>query len=302
VASPQLEDGYTMIANDLMDAISRTSFSSYEFRVLLSVLRYTYGYHQKQNLISLPFIVKQTTILKPNASRALRQLAARNIIIRTGKLVSLQKDYDQWRPPDIARDIHGRHKKLSPLITDGRLSPLITDVIPPDNESLSPSASAPDMPNKTIKKTIKENIPLSERQKHLSFVTELRRKTGRHCALDALRRSRTFKDWLAYLNESANKVGVLIEAFKVFHIHAPDQDWENIGGRMGQLFTLANKDAGYLLRIMWETAAADIAGSHLNFIQGRLRKESHGATKGIGRQLPSHYETPEEFRARTTGT
>lgn len=81
----------------------------------------------------------------------------------------------------------------------------------------------------------------------------------------------SFFDWLEKLKQNQNKVGVLTEAFKLLHSKAPPEDFEVLGGRMANLFKVANKDAGNLLRIIWETAAADIAGSHLSFIQGKLR-------------------------------
>jgi phage replication O-like protein O len=302
VASPQLEDGYTMIANELLEAITRTPLGQHESRVFFAVIRLTYGYRKKEADIPLSLICKTTSLTKQDAYRALNRLTKRNMLTKTNsRHYAVQKDYTIWLQQSPPKRLGVVSRDYAPS-TDEKSSLETTPVVSGDYQKSSPETTFRHDINKERK--LKENTLRSpaDRESYKGFVADLRAHTGRKCALDALRRSRPFKDWLAYLNDSNNKVGVLIEAFKVFHIHAPDQDWENIGGRMGQLFTLANKDAGYLLRIMWETAAADIAGSHLNFIQGRLRKESHGATKGISRQLPSHYETPEEFRARTTGT
>ena len=86
-----------------------------------------------------------------------------------------------------------------------------------------------------------------------------------------------FKEWLQELHHAPNKVAVLARAFTTWHSSAPPEDLDpnRLHGRMGKIFTTANRDGGYLLRQIWETAAADIAGSHLSYIQARLKRQSN---------------------------
>ena len=49
MASPQIEDGYTKIANELLEAISKVNLSSYEFRVIMAIIRKTYGFNKKSD-------------------------------------------------------------------------------------------------------------------------------------------------------------------------------------------------------------------------------------------------------------
>ena len=280
MAKPQLEDGYTMIANELLEALSRTHLSAYENRVLIILLRFTYGYHKKETTLSLSFIVQQTGLLKPHVSRALRQLSARNIIMRTGKLLTIQKDYERWLSAEVSKKIHGR-TAVTPIGNGGKITPignktlprLVTNVTHRGNKQSYYKDNNKDNLKKTITK------PRQARQEYQEKIETLNHKTGHITDIDILRRQGKFPDWLDYLNGAANKVSILIEAFRAWHKTAPDIDWENLGGRMAQLFTLANKDAGYLLKILWETAAADIAGSHLNFIQGKLRSGARYKTQ-----------------------
>ena len=98
MANPQLEDGFTMVANEIIEALARINLCAYESRVLWFIIRKTYGWHKKIDWIALSQIVDSTGILKPNVSRTLKSLKARNIIIRDkNRHVGLQKDYEKWR-------------------------------------------------------------------------------------------------------------------------------------------------------------------------------------------------------------
>jgi phage replication O-like protein O len=121
VANPQLEDGYTKIANELLEALSRSNLSPYESRVLWFVIRQTYGWKKKTDLISLSQIVKGTGIEKGNTSRALKSLILRQIVVRLdNKQLGFNKDYDSWlrklsaeTPPRSCEKLSAETPKLS---------------------------------------------------------------------------------------------------------------------------------------------------------------------------------------------
>lgn len=45
--APQVEDGYTRIANELFDAILGAQFTAREMSVLMAIIRKTYGFNKK---------------------------------------------------------------------------------------------------------------------------------------------------------------------------------------------------------------------------------------------------------------
>jgi len=287
MGKPQLEDGYTMVANQLLEAITRTPLGQHEYRVFFCVLRLTYGYQKKEADIPISLITRITLLPKQLVWRALHHLTQRNMLTKIGtRHYAVQKDYSTWV------------EKSSPEITFEKSSLEITKVIPTDDEksSLEPTFRHGIKKKENYKENTLRSSP--DREEFLQTQEFLRHKTGRKSEIDYLRRSRSFKEWLAYLNKATNKVGVLIEAFKTFHKHAPDQDWQNLGGRMANLFKVANKDAGYLLRVLWETSAADIAGSHLNFIQGRLRAPRR--SDALLSRLPSAEELESSWKGDQT--
>lgn len=97
MANPQLEDGYTRIANEILDALVKINLSPYESRVLWFIIRKTYGWHKKTDWISLSQITMGTGIAKPNVCRTIKSLTSRNLIIRPdSRHVGFQKDYTKW--------------------------------------------------------------------------------------------------------------------------------------------------------------------------------------------------------------
>ena len=64
VADVQLENGYTRIANELLDAVIKTPFISTHLKIVLVCWRYLYGFNRKQAELSESFISKATGISK----------------------------------------------------------------------------------------------------------------------------------------------------------------------------------------------------------------------------------------------
>ena len=98
MANPQLEDGHTRIANELLDQLACLHLSPNQWQVVLFIIRKTYGYRKKMDHITNSQIVKGTGIYKTHVSRTIRELVNRRIFTRVGKLIGLQKDYELWLP------------------------------------------------------------------------------------------------------------------------------------------------------------------------------------------------------------
>lgn len=98
MAKPQLENGHTRIANELMDALSRLHLSANQWQVLIFIIRKTYGYNRKVDHIANSQIVAGTGLCKAVVSRALANLKDMSIISRNGKSLGLQKDWEKWLP------------------------------------------------------------------------------------------------------------------------------------------------------------------------------------------------------------
>ena len=58
MASPQKENGYTTIANELLEAIYGRKFSASQIKILLIILRFTYGFNRKFARLSNEFFLQ----------------------------------------------------------------------------------------------------------------------------------------------------------------------------------------------------------------------------------------------------
>jgi len=102
MANPQIEDGYTKIANDIMDALIAANLSGQEMRVALFVIRKTYGFNKTEDYISLSQIMKALGILKVRASQVVTSIVLMKILTVTENINGLTKKYkfnknfDEW--------------------------------------------------------------------------------------------------------------------------------------------------------------------------------------------------------------
>ena len=101
MASPQKENGYTPIANELLDAFMRLNLSEHAWRIVICIIRHSYGWHQKTAYLTFTQIARATGLDVRLIPRTVKRLCTRGIIIRTGNAYGLQKDYSQWQVSSV---------------------------------------------------------------------------------------------------------------------------------------------------------------------------------------------------------
>ena len=111
MANPQREHGYTAIANEIMEALSRYRIPGEKRQVLDYILRQTYGFNRKQAKLSYGEISKFTGIHRQNVKRAVRWLYSKRITV-VGKtdytnkqIYEFNKNYDDWEPFEKKRGV-----------------------------------------------------------------------------------------------------------------------------------------------------------------------------------------------------
>lgn len=100
--SPQCEDGYTKIANELLEALCSIRIPGESMQIFLVILRKTYGYGKKSDRIAQSQFVESTGIIKNHVRRAVAKLEDMNIIYTnkgnfSGLTYEINKDYDTWK-------------------------------------------------------------------------------------------------------------------------------------------------------------------------------------------------------------
>lgn len=96
---PQLEDGYTRIANELFEAVTNAQtcpVTLRQMRVVLAVIRKTYGFNKKVDRISDGQIAADTGLSRQNVNKAKRELIAMNVLYLDGHKLGVNKHSVEW--------------------------------------------------------------------------------------------------------------------------------------------------------------------------------------------------------------
>jgi len=80
----------------------------------------------------------------------------------------------------------------------------------------------------------------------------------------------SLEDYQALMVSSYNQIGFLVNVFKRLHPDAPQEDIDGCGGRIAVWWKRKSRDTRYILGVIWDTAAREIKGSHLNYIDATL--------------------------------
>lgn len=103
MASPQLENGYTSLANELLEAIFKSKLSGTEIDIILVVARYTYGFKRKSHKISASFLAKAIGSNSRWIKKSLKSLIENKVIIVVNSKIGvtselmINKDYEEWQ-------------------------------------------------------------------------------------------------------------------------------------------------------------------------------------------------------------
>lgn len=116
MASPQLENGYTKIANEIMEVMCRTPeiMKGAMFPVIAVVWRQTYGWNKTKDAISVSQFVEKTGYSKRTIIYTLQELEAKNVLIiergasykmKDTNIISFNKNYKTWVVQNSAQQV-----------------------------------------------------------------------------------------------------------------------------------------------------------------------------------------------------
>ncbi|EIX9758268.1 replication protein [Klebsiella pneumoniae] len=102
-----LDDGFTRIANELLEAVMRAGLSQHQLLVFMAVMRKTYGFNKKSDWVSNEQISVLTGILPHKCSAAKSALVKRGILTQTGRVIGINKAVSEWS----SLPVKGKEKK-----------------------------------------------------------------------------------------------------------------------------------------------------------------------------------------------
>jgi phage replication O-like protein O len=138
--TPQLEDGYTRLANELFDAILAFPFSARQLKVLMTIVRKTYGYNKKRDDMSAGQISSACGIARPHVVKTLGELVGLNVIKKDsgkfGSVIEINKKYRSWGDTET---VSPSTETVSPEASTESVSPSTELVLVPNQYHVIPN-------------------------------------------------------------------------------------------------------------------------------------------------------------------
>lgn len=104
LASPQLESGYTRLANSILEALAKTQLNGTAWRIIIVVFRYTYGFGRKETELSESFIARATGVHRKQINREINTLISSRVLIvkrpatfNTPRIIAFNKNFESWK-------------------------------------------------------------------------------------------------------------------------------------------------------------------------------------------------------------
>lgn len=98
-----LDNGYTRIANEILDAVMIVGLTKHQLLIIMAVWRKTYGYNKKTDWIGNEQMELMIGIDKTKCSTAKNQLFRMKILIQEGRKIGINKNISEWNT-DIDRN------------------------------------------------------------------------------------------------------------------------------------------------------------------------------------------------------
>lgn len=160
MADVQLKNGYTKIANEILEALALQPLNGTQWRILMVIFRYTYGFNRKEYELSEGFITKATGIHSKQIGRELSDLIKKGLI-----LVKKNASFTEPRSLMFNKDFEKWETVSTKMLTGNKNAPPNEIVELTGSELVDRTGSElVDQEKKILKKSIKKNntCPYSE--------------------------------------------------------------------------------------------------------------------------------------------
>ena len=108
MASPQIENGFTRVANEILEHLTLPGINGSEYRIAIFVIRKTYGFGKKKDKISLTQFQKGTSMKRVNAVRTIQSLVVKRILLKEGSSYVFNKNWEDWV---VVKRLHTKERK-----------------------------------------------------------------------------------------------------------------------------------------------------------------------------------------------
>lgn len=153
-----LDDGYVRLSNMLLEAYSGADLTKRHFKVLLAILRKTYGWNKPMDRITDAQLSEITKLPVKRCNEAKLELVRMNILKQQGGMYGPNANISEWCTPQIDGASPKTRDKNIPQI-EGK-SPKTRDI--PQNEGISPKIGD----KKSLKTGDKTSLKMREHKRN----------------------------------------------------------------------------------------------------------------------------------------
>ncbi|WP_213758437.1 replication protein [Citrobacter freundii] len=210
----ELDDGYTRIANELLESIASADLTARQLKLMLAYIRKTYGFNKKSDRIADEQIAQITGLSRQNVNKAKKELLSMNCLFLDGSKIGVNKEVSAWRfskclqvsnfvSKSETRNVSKLEtNEVSKLETHKRHS-LKTNKDNINNPPIVPQSVIPPKPEKTQKRATQFPKDFTTTEGNLKLATEL--GVDLQSEVSAFSdhhqsKGSTFKDWNLALN------------------------------------------------------------------------------------------------------
>nr|WP_154325067.1 replication protein [Pantoea sp. 201603H] len=91
------DNGYTRIANELLEAIASADLTARQLKLMLAYVRKTYGFNKKTDRIADEQIAQITGLSRQNVNKAKKELLSMNCLVMEGSQIGINKEVSAWQ-------------------------------------------------------------------------------------------------------------------------------------------------------------------------------------------------------------
>lgn len=91
------DNGYTRIANELLEAIASADLTARQLKLMLAYVRKTYGFNKKSDRIADDQIAQITGLSRQNVNKAKKELLSMNCLLMEGSQIGINKEVSAWQ-------------------------------------------------------------------------------------------------------------------------------------------------------------------------------------------------------------
>lgn len=175
MAKPQTENGYTKLANELLEEICVYGFNASQLFIIMTVWRFTYGFNRKEHGFAVSFLQEATRLSEKTVKNEVAALVSNKVLKvtqeatkKTARVLSFNKNYEEWLTPRrgvsmeqlslFDDDSEGNDSTPQKKNQRGSRVPLRGEVEYPSNGHSEGNQSTPKKEIKIFKENIKEII------------------------------------------------------------------------------------------------------------------------------------------------